>query len=39
MRWDEIDQQLCSVARSLAIVGDRWTLMILRDAFLGSTLR
>jgi DNA-binding HxlR family transcriptional regulator len=36
MRWDEIDQQLCSVARSLAIVGDRWTLMILRDAFLGT---
>lgn len=36
MRWNEIDQQLCSVARALAVVGDRWTLMILRDAFLGT---
>ena len=36
MRWDEIDQQTCSVARSLAVVGDRWSLLILRDAFLGT---
>jgi DNA-binding HxlR family transcriptional regulator len=35
LRWDEIDQQTCSVARALAIVGERWTLLILRDAFLG----
>ncbi len=35
MRWDEIDSQVCSVARSLSIVGDRWTLLILRDCFLG----
>ena len=25
----------CSVARTLAIVGERWTLLILREAFLG----
>lgn len=25
----------CSVARALSVVGDRWTLLILRDAFLG----
>lgn len=25
----------CSVARSLEVVGERWTLLILRDAFLG----
>lgn len=36
MRWQDIDQQVCSVARSLAVVGDRWTLLILRDAFLGT---
>ena len=36
MRWDDIDQQVCSVARALAVVGDRWTLLILRDAFLGT---
>jgi DNA-binding HxlR family transcriptional regulator len=27
--------QNCSVARSLEVVGERWTLLILRDAFLG----
>jgi DNA-binding HxlR family transcriptional regulator len=36
MRWTEIDQQLCSVARALSVVGERWTLLILRDAFLGT---
>ena len=35
MRWSEIDQQDCSVAQALAVVGDRWTLLILRDAFMG----
>ncbi len=27
--------QDCSVARALEIVGERWTILILRDAFLG----
>jgi DNA-binding HxlR family transcriptional regulator len=27
--------QVCSVARALELVGERWTLLILRDAFLG----
>jgi DNA-binding HxlR family transcriptional regulator len=27
--------QVCSIARSLEIVGERWTLLVLRDAFLG----
>jgi DNA-binding HxlR family transcriptional regulator len=27
--------QQCSLARSLEIVGERWTLLILRDAFFG----
>jgi len=34
MRWEELSEQPCSMARSLAILGDRWTLLILRDAFL-----
>src|SRR4051794_33037177 len=29
------DGQVCSIARSLEIVGERWTLLVLRDAFLG----
>lgn len=35
MRWQELDQQPCSLARTLAVIGDRWTLLILRDCFLG----
>jgi DNA-binding HxlR family transcriptional regulator len=27
--------QVCSVARSLEVVGERWTLLILRDAIVG----
>ena len=34
MRWEELSEAPCSMARSLAILGDRWTLLILRDAFL-----
>ena len=37
MRWDEIDSQVCSVARTLSLIGDRWTMLILRDCFLGVT--
>jgi DNA-binding HxlR family transcriptional regulator len=29
--------QVCSIARSLEVVGERWTLLILRDALLGLT--
>ncbi|KRA61455.1 HxlR family transcriptional regulator [Caulobacter sp. Root655] len=35
MKWDALADQPCSIARSLAVIGDRWTLMILRDCFLG----
>lgn len=36
MRWDDIDKQVCSVARTLSVVGERWTMLILRDAFFGT---
>jgi DNA-binding HxlR family transcriptional regulator len=36
MRWDEIDDSLCSLARTLGVIGDRWTLLVLREAFLGT---
>ena len=29
------EDQTCSVARSLEVIGERWTLLVLRDAFLG----
>lgn len=35
MKKSDLSGQPCSVARALAVIGDRWTLMLLRDAFLG----
>lgn len=35
MKWQDIGDIPCSIARSLAVLGDRWTLMVLRNAFLG----
>ena len=29
------DSQLCSVARTLELVGERWTMLIIRDALAG----
>ncbi len=34
MRWRDIGDMTCSVARALSVVGDRWTLLILRESFL-----
>ena len=40
--YDEIvlradyDEQNCSIARTLEFVGERWSLLILREAFLGT---
>jgi DNA-binding HxlR family transcriptional regulator len=34
MRWSELADERCSVARTIAVIGDRWTLLILRDCFL-----
>ena len=34
MRWKDLSAEDCSLARALSIVGDRWTLLILREAFL-----
>src|SRR5262249_36690376 len=33
----DYEGQNCSIARALEIVGERWTLLIVRDAFLGRT--
>lgn len=34
MSWDKVGDMPCSVARSLSVLGDRWTLLIIRNAFL-----
>jgi DNA-binding HxlR family transcriptional regulator len=31
----EYDNEVCPVARSLEVIGERWTLLIIRDAFYG----
>lgn len=35
MKWTDLQDNICPVARSLSILGDRWTLLIVRDCFLG----
>lgn len=36
MLGSDYAHQNCSVARTLEIVGERWTILVLRDAFLGT---
>ena len=36
MKWNDLAEQQCSIAQSLAVIGDRWTLLILSDLFLGA---
>jgi DNA-binding HxlR family transcriptional regulator len=33
----KVPDTTCSIARSLGVLGERWTFLILREAFLGST--
>src|ERR1700683_4649257 len=35
MQWRSVKEARCSVARALSVVGERWTMLILREAFLG----
>ena len=35
MGWSEVGDTVCPIARALAVVGDRWTVLILRELFLG----
>jgi len=37
MRNSHLADSLCPVARTVSRIGDLWSLMILRDAFLGQT--
>ena len=36
VKWTEISGQRCSAARALSVVGDRWTMLVVREAFLGT---
>ncbi len=35
MRWEDLGEQPCSLSRTLSVVGDRWTLLVLRECFMG----
>jgi DNA-binding HxlR family transcriptional regulator len=35
MPYRDLGDELCSIARPIALLGDRWTLILLRQAFLG----
>ncbi|MEL6259117.1 MAG: helix-turn-helix domain-containing protein [Pseudomonadota bacterium] len=37
MKWSDLSNDRCPVARSMSVFGDRWTLLIIRDCFLGAT--
>jgi DNA-binding HxlR family transcriptional regulator len=34
---EKVPDSSCSIARSLGVLGERWTFLILREAFLGAT--
>lgn len=35
MDWQTVDATTCSVGRTLAVVGEKWSLLVLRDAYNG----
>ena len=36
MGWDEVADSVCPIARSQAVLGDRWTMLLIRELFLGT---
>ncbi|MEA2323428.1 MAG: hypothetical protein QOD81_3278, partial [Solirubrobacteraceae bacterium] len=36
MKHDTLSEVYCSVARTWSVVGERWTILILREAFRGT---
>lgn len=36
MKFESLIDEPCSISRSLAVLGDRWTLVVLKQAFAGT---
>jgi len=36
MKWAEHAEKPCTIAKTLGVIGESWTLLILRNSFLGS---
>ena len=34
MKWNTLEEEPCSLSRTVAVIGDRWSLLILRECFL-----
>ncbi len=39
MKWYDVSESACHIARALSVVGDRWTLLIMREIGIGSARR
>lgn len=35
MKWNELGTDPCPVARGLSVIGDRWTMLVVRECFFG----
>ena len=35
MSWSGYDSSVCSIARTMQVLGDRWTVLVVRDLFNG----
>jgi len=34
--WDDVGDTLCPIARSLSVIGDRWTMLLIRELLFGT---
>ncbi|MBI1340622.1 transcriptional regulator [bacterium] len=37
MKWEQLENDACPVARAMSVVGDRWTMLLIRDCARGVT--
>jgi DNA-binding HxlR family transcriptional regulator len=35
MKWNDLHRESCPVARGLSVIGDRWTMLVVRECFFG----
>ena len=38
MKWDDLALERCSVSQTAAVIGDRWTFLVIAAIFLGGAL-
>jgi DNA-binding HxlR family transcriptional regulator len=35
MKWNDLHNEACPVARGLSVIGDRWMMLVIRECFFG----